>query len=133
MLHLPKCFTFFTHTYQKINSIKIPQALFHIGLTEFSIYLHKKLISEKRYSPLFSSGNISLHGVPCLICTVKSLFAKKQKDIPRFFFGEYLAARRSVLAGVQGFEPRKCLSQSQVPYRLATPQNTVRVNKAANL
>ena len=26
------------------------------------------------------------------------------------------------LAGVQGFEPRKCLSQSQVPYRLATPQ-----------
>ena len=27
-----------------------------------------------------------------------------------------------LLVGVQGFEPRKCLSQSQVPYRLATPQ-----------
>ena len=26
------------------------------------------------------------------------------------------------LAGVQGFEPRKCQSQSLMPYRLATPQ-----------
>ena len=31
---------------------------------------------------------------------------------------------RQQLVGVQGFEPRKCLSQSQVPYRLATPQYT---------
>lgn len=29
------------------------------------------------------------------------------------------------LVGVQGFEPRRCLSQSQVPYRLATPQYLV--------
>ena len=26
------------------------------------------------------------------------------------------------MAGVQGFEPRKCQSQSLMPYRLATPQ-----------
>ena len=29
---------------------------------------------------------------------------------------------RYFLAGVQGFEPRKCQSQSLMPYRLATPQ-----------
>ena len=28
----------------------------------------------------------------------------------------------SSLAGVEGFEPPQCLSQSQVPYRLAIPQ-----------
>lgn len=33
-----------------------------------------------------------------------------------------LCKKRILLVGVQGFEPRKCLSQSQVPYRLATPQ-----------
>ena len=31
----------------------------------------------------------------------------------------------TVLVGVLGFEPRKCLSQSQVPYRLAIPQYKV--------
>lgn len=35
-----------------------------------------------------------------------------------------------LLVGVQGFEPRKCLSQSQVPYRLATPQYKSPIEKA---
>ena len=30
---------------------------------------------------------------------------------------------RSILAGVLGFEPRECWSQSPMPYRLAIPQN----------
>ena len=32
------------------------------------------------------------------------------------------------MAGVQGFEPRKCQSQSLMPYRLATPQNCFCLN-----
>ncbi len=36
-------------------------------------------------------------------------------------------SRLSLVVGVQGFEPRKCLSQSQVPYRLATPQYSAAV------
>ena len=29
------------------------------------------------------------------------------------------------MAGAQGFEPRKCQSQSLMPYRLAMPQNII--------
>ena len=34
----------------------------------------------------------------------------------------YRGSYNSVLAGVEGFEPSKCRSQSPMPYRLATPQ-----------
>ncbi len=52
-----------------------------------------------------------------------SIFKQKVK-IPQIQYTKGFVGL--TLAGVQGFEPRKCLSQSQVPYRLATPQNVVR-------
>ena len=53
----------------------------------------------------------------CDFCNKKS-----QKPLWVLGFRRRHLFRSAILAGVQGFEPRKCQSQSLRPYRLATPQ-----------
>ena len=53
----------------------------------------------------------------CDFCNKKS-----QKPLWVLGFRRRHLFRSAILAGAQGFEPRKCQSQSLMPYRLATPQ-----------
>ena len=48
--------------------------------------------------------------------------AFESQSIPVFKTKNHPIGWLFILAGVQGFEPRKCQSQSLMPYRLATPQ-----------
>ena len=51
------------------------------------------------------------------------IFDKKSPDsLWNLGLSDLHLLRSEKVAGAQGFEPRKCQSQSLMPYRLATPQ-----------
>lgn len=81
------------------------QRLFILNIYDFEADVHGSISANKQ-------------------ALVKSLLSNNKNRLPYFLQKSILAADYCPLVGVQGFEPRKCLSQSQVPYRLATPQYT---------
>ena len=50
---------------------------------------------------------------------------KSQKPLWALGFYRRHLFRSAIMAGAQGFEPRKCQSQSLMPYRLAMPHNNM--------
>ena len=56
--------------------------------------------------------------------TLESKKTEKSLEISVFLLFSCLHLNQTlIMAGVAGFEPTRCQSQSLVPYRLATPQN----------
>ena len=60
----------------------------------------------------------------CDFCNKKS-----QKPLWALGFRRRHLFWSAILAGAQGFEPRKCQSQSLMPYRLAMPHNKAYYNR----